>query len=351
MTGTPCTPPHHAYHAAPRPRPSGSVRRPHGMTQRRVRRLLVLRPGAIGDTLLTVPALHALRRRFPAARIEMAGNPAALPLLASSDLVDRWIPFDDPRITRLFMSAAPAPDDPFVGLDVAVAWCADPDGLLAAGASGSAAPRQVIVTPSRPPPGGRCTSRATCSIRSRRSVSSSDDPLDLPPIRTPRAASAAREELAGARPGGPAFVAIHPGSGSPAKNWPAEQFAAVVDGAAAAHGLPSLVLGGPADAEVLERLGPRCAPSPASLLDRPLLVVAAVLRQAGRSSATTPGRAPGRAARRADAGALRPDRSGRTAPLGPRVRTLRSEPLADLTADRVLAELVAPAGRLADVSR
>ena len=109
-------------------------------------RLLILRPGAIGDTLVTAPALHALRRRFPSARIEMAGNPAALPLLASSDLVDRCLEFDDARVTRLFVPSAPALDDPFLGIEAGVAWCADPDGLLAQALRVRGASRLVVAS-------------------------------------------------------------------------------------------------------------------------------------------------------------------------------------------------------------
>src|SRR5262245_57695471 len=96
-----------------------------------------------------MPALHALRQRFPGAQIEVAGNPTALPLLASSELIDRALAFDDPRLTRLFVPAAPTGDDPFLGLNLAVAWCADPDGLLARALAAREA-SQVVVTPSRP---------------------------------------------------------------------------------------------------------------------------------------------------------------------------------------------------------
>ena len=50
--------------------------------------VLVLRPGAIGDTLVTLPALLALRRRFPEAEIQFFGNAAALPIVEASGTVD-----------------------------------------------------------------------------------------------------------------------------------------------------------------------------------------------------------------------------------------------------------------------
>jgi ADP-heptose:LPS heptosyltransferase len=305
-----------------------------------VTRVLVLRPGAIGDTLITTPALHAIRRRFPSARIDVAGNPAALPLLASSELVDRCIPFDDPRVTRLFMPGVPAPDDPFVGLDVAVAWCADPDGSLA-GALRARGASRVVVTPSRPPP-ERPIHVARYLLESLAPLGlAHDGPLDLPPIRTSTGGERqAREEILALGLEGRPFVAIHPGSGSAAKNWPAARFAEVVAALEGDHGLPSLVFGGPADAEVLARLRAAMRTPPRTLLGRPLPVVAAVLRRArallGNDSGLTH-----------LAGLLGlptlalfgPTDPAHWSPLGPRVRTLRSEPLVDLPAARVLAEL------------
>lgn len=45
-------------------------------------RILVLHPGALGDIILSLPALAALRRRFPESHITIAGNTDCLPCLA-----------------------------------------------------------------------------------------------------------------------------------------------------------------------------------------------------------------------------------------------------------------------------
>ena len=303
-------------------------------------RILVLRPGAIGDTLVTAPALQALRRRFPSARIEMAGNPAALPLLASSELVDRCIPFDDPRVTRLFMPAAPAPDDPFLGIDAAVAWCADPEGALTQALRARGASR-VVVTSSRPP-SERSVHAALYLLDTLEPLGVEQaGPIDPPPIRTSTGGERqAREEILALDLEGRAFVTIHPGSGAPSKNWPAERFAAVVAALEERHGLPSLILGGPADADVLSRLGASLGSPPRLLLDRPLPVVAAVLRRAWAFLGNDSGLAHLAGLLGVPTLALfGPTDPVHWSPLGRRVRTLRSEPLADLAPDRVLAEL------------
>jgi heptosyltransferase-2 len=54
-------------------------------------RILVIRAGALGDTLMATPALRALRNRYPEAELDFLCSPAARPLLAAN-----------PCITRLF---------------------------------------------------------------------------------------------------------------------------------------------------------------------------------------------------------------------------------------------------------
>jgi ADP-heptose:LPS heptosyltransferase len=51
---------------------------------------------------------------------------------------------------------------------------------------------------------------------------------------------------------GPGFLAVHPGSGSPAKTWPADRFAALTDALHA--GRPWLLVEGPADAAAAQAM-------------------------------------------------------------------------------------------------
>jgi heptosyltransferase-3 len=56
-----------------------------------VRRVLVVRLRSIGDTVLTTPALFALRRFLPETQIDILLEDWVAPVLAGSDLVDRTI--------------------------------------------------------------------------------------------------------------------------------------------------------------------------------------------------------------------------------------------------------------------
>jgi ADP-heptose:LPS heptosyltransferase len=152
--------------------------------------VLVLRPGALGDTLLAVPALRALREAFGS--VTLAANGAAARLLASLDEVDHGLAFDDPSLTWLFRPGdAPAVD--------VVAWMA-------------AVPRRVtLLAPSRPPAMDRHCARYLLETLQPLGIALD---WDESPLQVTRRDS---DE-----------VLVHPGSGSPAKNWPPERFAQLI---------------------------------------------------------------------------------------------------------------------------
>jgi ADP-heptose:LPS heptosyltransferase len=155
--------------------------------------MLVLRPGALGDTLLAVPALRALRLRFGS--VILAAHGGAARLLRSLGEVDDGFAFDDPRLGWLFRPA-PAEHEPVV------AWL-DPartPGLRNA----------LVVAPSRPADDRHCAQYLLDTLAPLGCSTVLDDhPLAVTPI--------ASDE-----------VLIHPGSGAAAKNWPAERFAEVI---------------------------------------------------------------------------------------------------------------------------
>jgi heptosyltransferase III len=155
--------------------------------------VLVLRPGALGDTLLALPALRALGRAYGV--VTLAAHAGAASLLATCGEVRRGIAFDDPSLAWLFTGQAIPKED-------VVAW------MNAAGAPGLR--HALLVAPSRPDKVEHCARYLL------RSLSRLGVPLDWDdsPLRVSRLRS---EE-----------VFVHPGSGSPAKNWPPERFAKVV---------------------------------------------------------------------------------------------------------------------------
>jgi heptosyltransferase-2 len=99
--------------------------------------------------------------------------------------------------------------------------------------------------------------------------------VEAPPVRpTPDERRAAADTLRTLPRG---FLALHPGSGSAAKNWPPECYAALAQ--MASPGRPWLLVEGPADATACAAL--RSLPDARLARGLPLRVLGAVLAEAG----------------------------------------------------------------------
>lgn len=323
----------------------------------------MVRPGAIGDTLLTFPALAALRGRFPSARVHLLGNGVAAPLammtgyprvgatrrdIARVQLVDAWTSFDDVAVGGLFRRDGPRMAARFGPLLAAVAWCGDPEGTLAANLRRLGA-EHVVVAPSRPPASApeHISDHLLATLRPL-GIGADSRPRRFgveipPPLRRLADEHLARLGLAG-RP----VVAIHPGSGSPAKNWPPEQFAELLRRLPAELGLAPLLLAGPADEgaarALLDRLDAawngRRAGRPPVLGALPLTVLAAVLSRVDAYVGNDTGPTHLAALLECPTVALfGPTDPILWAPRGPRVRVVHRPPLTDLTPDAVLDAL------------
>jgi ADP-heptose:LPS heptosyltransferase len=161
-----------------------------------------------------------------------------------------------------------------------------------------------------------------------------DAPGEPPPLAFTDAERHESEALARGLPR--AFVAVHPGSGSPAKNWPAERFAEVAR--RIAGGGPWLYVRGPAEAGW---------PIPQGAVDAsnwPLRSLAAVLSRAALFLGNDSGASHLAAASGAPTLSLfGPTDPAVWSPVGPAVATLRaaSRAVADLGVDEVVAAALA----------
>ena len=131
----------------------------------------------------------------------------------------------------------------------------------------------------------------------------------------------------------PGFLAIHPGSGSPAKNWPAARFAALVRSRSAARWL---LVRGPADDGVAALLD--TVPGARVARDLPLRVLAALLARAGAYVGNDSGVTHLAAASGAPTIALFGATDPRLwAPVGPRVQVLHRGTMEGITVEEVAA--------------
>lgn len=237
---------------------------------------LLLRPGALGDALLTLPALHALRFAN-AGRIALLGTPASwrflnhrlgkieLEVLDAGDAA--WLGLYAPGATlspragkvlaathkaAVFLAGDTA--DTVTTLKAAgvaeVLAITAPrlndrasDPVPAHGHHGPPEPCHAarrLLDPLEPMVGTEAIVRALCTC----TWDQGTDPL-LAVSADETHAALARLKLPAPPTGG--WLALHPGSGGRTKCWPAERFAALAAHAHARHGLEPLVCFGPAD--------------------------------------------------------------------------------------------------------
>ena len=242
--------------------------------------ILVVRPGAIGDVLLTLPCLHALRQAYPHARLEAAGNPTTLELLVTGGCLDHVHSIDDARLAPLFVADAELCEKVrgFVArFDLAVSFISDRDGVFATNLR-RAGVRRVIAHHPFPPEADR-SHIADYLIRSL-------EPLGLRPPSTAMVLALGEDEKSlamdylasrGISPSEAGELAVvHPGSGG-AKNWPAERFGELIDWIQEGPGMRVLLVAGPADDAVLSKTRAAVATDPVVVADLPLSQVAAVI--------------------------------------------------------------------------
>ena len=66
-------------------------------------KILVIRGGAIGDFILTWPAIAALREKFPNHRLEILGYPRIAQLAILGGLADSVSPIEAPTLSPFFV--------------------------------------------------------------------------------------------------------------------------------------------------------------------------------------------------------------------------------------------------------
>jgi len=190
-------------------------------------RMLFIRGGAVGDFILTMPAIRLVRETLPDTEIEILGYPAIAELAIATGLADRVRSIEDARLATFFAPGAKLDPDwcaYLAGFDVVVSYLYDPDGYFA-GNLKVAGVETLITCPFRPVEEAPFVPAAVQFAKPLEQLALflDDAALALDYPATPVLANLP------AREAGP-LIALHPGSGSPKKNWSFEAWVAVLTG-------------------------------------------------------------------------------------------------------------------------
>ena len=215
--------------------------------------IVAIRQGALGDSLLSFSVLSALRDRYAEPHLTYVGHPAVLPLAKAWGIAEEVYNYEDRQWDELFSSAGVHSVnllDLFQQTELVIAWVQDPVGLVKPNLLKAGA-KEVIIGPwhgSEKDP--------------KHMVEYLAEPLGLSPIGTGFTVptSGSNDFCAYNAP-----IAIHPGSSSLERRWPAASFAAVINQLLSRH-QPVLLLVGSSEGDILKAIRKRIPRSPQAKL-------------------------------------------------------------------------------------
>ena len=209
------------------------------MPEKNFGRTLVIRGGALGDFLLTLPVLRALRET--SAHLEILGYPSFVQLAREGGLVHAGRSIEYGPMAGFFARGAvqdPALRDYFGSFDIVLSYLYDPDGIFAGNLQAAGA-RRIVQGPHKPAGQAHAIDELSAPLRELAVTCHEKD------IRLSLPATAARRSI----------IALHPGSGSRMKNWAAANWHELAGKMLAAYPQARLaVIGGEADQAELESL-------------------------------------------------------------------------------------------------
>lgn len=205
-------------------------------------KILVIRGGAIGDFILTLPAITALRRQFPQAHLEVLGYPHIAHLALAGGIVDRVQPIEARGLAGFFAHGGELASelvDYFSEFDIVISYLYDPDEIFQTNV-GRCLHGQFIAAPYRPDETDKTHATEVYLKPLERLAIFDADPL---PRLTINSQFTTTNQLA-----------LHPGSGSEKKNWPEANWTELLQQLIAVSNLDLLLVGGEAEGERLGRL-------------------------------------------------------------------------------------------------
>jgi heptosyltransferase-3 len=183
-------------------------------------RILVIRGGAIGDFVLTLPAIKLLRDNFPQARIEIFGYRHIVALAERRFYADATRSIESASLAPFFAKDAALPvelTEYFGGFDLILSYLFDPDGVFHNNLQRCGI-KAFIAGPSK------LSGHEHAALQLGRPLEQIGLHLKNPATRiypSDEDREFAQNFLGNSRK---PFAALHPGSGSKTKNWPVEKW-------------------------------------------------------------------------------------------------------------------------------
>jgi len=190
-------------------------------------KFLFIRGGAVGDFILTMPALQLVRDHLPGVEIEVLGYPSIAKLAVAAGLADRVRSIEHSALAPFFAPGATLDREMvsyLASFDVVVSYLYDPDGFFR-GNLERAGVETFVPGPYRM---SEEEPRQAAAMQLARPLERFALYLEDPgPVfsfaNATRVASTLPESVEGP------VCALHPGSGSPAKNWSLESWITVAE--------------------------------------------------------------------------------------------------------------------------
>jgi heptosyltransferase III len=292
------------------------------------RTIFVVHPGALGDVLLALPAIRALRTWFPTHQLGLVAGAAVGGLLRVCGEIDAVFSLEADALAGLLAGlpwvVGPTVREWLGRCDLAVCWMADPGDRLSSALQRLGVGRVIVRSlASSESEAIHQEDRLMETVRDVAPVARVNERLHLPAaVITEGRARLAALELSTRHP----LVVLHPGSGSRHKCVAPALLAAAITRFQANDAVPVLV-GGPADDRMVAEVADACASRPVILQHENLLPMAGLLTHADLFVGHDSGLTHLAAALHVPTVALfGPTESRRWAPRGSHVTVLTGEP-------------------------
>ncbi len=190
-------------------------------------KILVIRGGAIGDFILTLPAIRLLKEELPDAELEIMGYESILSLAVAGGYAKKTRSIEYGPMAAFFAPGAALDPDLcayFASFDVVVSYLYDPDHFFR-GNLERAGVETLIECSHRVDNEGEAASRQLAKPLEQLALFLDDDRaapwLELAPAHHQQAKEFLTDPVI-------PLIGLHPGSGSPYKNWDLDNWLAVM---------------------------------------------------------------------------------------------------------------------------